>query len=780
MDTGDSRGAHRPDTDTHGGEYRMSDPHAPPTEDATDPAPRVLQLTEPISAREAEERLLDVARLEEIGVRAVAHYLAIMEERQLHQDLGHPTISSYARCRLGFSPTRTSRLVATGRALRELLLIDAAFRQGKLAWRRVLELIRVATPETEEEWLAEAVGTSWRSFMHGIRGRKRGDTPRSQRHGLSPTTFTLSARLSTTQHTVVVRALEKIQALQGQELDLGEGLVALASLALGLRPDGSVPGMERVQEPLFHIVIQQQGHELVLPTEEGPITITPQELAAACGGSSLVALRELTADARDNQPLPPGVVDRPTPDRMRQEVLVRDGRCCIHCGRRQDLWVHHMIWRSRGGSTTPANLVTLCDRCHGMVHDGLLRVDGHAPDHVRFTDRTGLATDRPGERPGMLVQVPPSRGAPGPSHLREIPPEVDTGWWQRHAHCMVWNVRRGAFKHTPRFPRPESSPSPVIHPDPADSSPRLDQLIGQESVRRRLQVAIAAARDLDRAPPHCLLTGGPGLGKTTLARALATEMRTRARMVSAATVKDPGLLVGLLCGIRPGDVIFVDEVHALPRKVTETLYEAMECGSLSLTVVDEVTTRSIQLRLPPFTVVGATTAPERLPVPLRSRFGLRLHLQPYPVTELAALVARAATRDCVTVTPCGAAAIARASRGSPREALSLFERCRDEIQAAGELSLDAPGVMGALASLGTDADGLDKVDQSILEILRSHEEPVGVWRLAALAGISVREYLEHHEPHLRHLHLVRITARGRVATEPALVRPPPVSASTSR
>ena len=295
----------------------------------------------------------------------------------------------------------------------------------------------------------------------------------------------------------------------------------------------------------------------------------------------------------------------------------------------------------------------------------------------------------------------------------------------------------------------------------------FNEYIGQEDLKEKMNIFIKAAKMRNEAMDHILLYGPPGLGKTTLAGVIATEMGVNLKITTGPVLEKAGDLAAILTSLEENDILFIDEIHRLNTSVEEILYPAMEDGELDILIGKGPAARSIRIELPKFTLIGATTRAGHLSTPLRDRFGVTHRMEYYKLEELKEIIRRGTNILNVEYDEDGIEEIARRSRGTPRIANRLLKRARDYALVTGNGVLDKKSVNGILKLLGVDENGLDELDRNILKSIITvyNGGPVGIETLSLLLGEDKRTIEEVYEPYLVKIGFIKRTQRGRVVTE---------------
>ncbi len=297
----------------------------------------------------------------------------------------------------------------------------------------------------------------------------------------------------------------------------------------------------------------------------------------------------------------------------------------------------------------------------------------------------------------------------------------------------------------------------------------LKEYVGQSELKRNLEVFIGAAKHRNETLDHILLYGPPGLGKTTLANVIANEMGAELKVINGPAIEKTGDLASILSTLEPGDILFIDEIHRLPRVVEEVLYGAMEDFKLSIIIPREGGASSLNLDLPPFTLIGATTRAGDLTAPLRARFGITEKLNYYTIDEIGDIVRRTSRVFKTEIDEKATKLLAQRSRGTPRIANRLFRRVRDFANYKGKDIISEEDALDALKALKVDCLGLDDVDVKYLEAImdRFHGGPVGLETVASSIGEEVMNLEDVYEPYLLQIGMINRTPRGRVVTDKA-------------
>lgn len=298
---------------------------------------------------------------------------------------------------------------------------------------------------------------------------------------------------------------------------------------------------------------------------------------------------------------------------------------------------------------------------------------------------------------------------------------------------------------------------------------RWDEYVGQERIKKNLKILIEAARKRKEALEHVLLSGPAGLGKTSMAHLVSREMNTNLRVTSGAAIERVGDLASILTNLLPYDILFIDEVHRLSKLIEEVLYPAMESRTLDIVIGKGPSARTLQIELPPFTLIAATTRVGLLSSPFRSRFGGTFRLDFYSPQELEAIIQRSASILGIKIVPSAVRLLASSSRATPRVANRLLKRARDYTEVHGEGEITDDLAKKTMELLEVDERGLEPMDRRILEVIIKNFNggPVGLQAIAAASSEEEETIEEVYEPYLMQLGFVERTPRGRVATESA-------------
>jgi len=691
--------------------------------------------------------------------RVVAFYLRDVHERGLHQLAGHRSVVNYAVSRFGISRREARELFKAGMALADLPDIDEAFREGQLCWSKVRELVKVAVAQHDAAWLQHAQSVRIDELALEVRLARKGDPPRNRddRKGLPEIRLRLNTLMPPDVYAKWERACAKVAIESGGSAESWQCLEVAADLILAQQPeDGPTIAPE-------NCCVVVNADDNTVETDDGDVPLaqeTVEMLACNCG--------IVDASTSDREK------DRSVPRALRRKVYARDGHRCRCCGSRHSLHVHHIIPWSCGGETCLENLITVCRWCHSLIHAGLITITGSCERDWRFLDAEGrdihapeVDLPPPGDRLTMVETAP----ALAPiSASDDLPAEIDCAWWRGNAHRIRCNESAGTF---------ELRPGAAIDADPNDSEQRgevaqcatrncprlgrLADLVGQQGVVASLQLAVKAVR-VGEPFGHTLLSGPPGLGKTTIARAIAAELGAGLHMYSGPALRSPMEMLMRLAELRHGDVLFIDEIHEIPDPVAVFLYEAMQHGQLSISITRAGRRHPVTLRLPAFTLIGATTDEGQLPEPFVARFENREQLRYYDVGELTELIMKVAQCATSPIEPDAARKLAEVSRQTPREALRLLGKARREAKVAGETTIDLATVTTTLQRLQIDDRGLGPVDRECVQLLQSRNgNPLGVQRVAGLLGVPAATLERFHEPYLMRLGLIAIVRGGRVA-----------------
>jgi len=767
-----------------------------------------IELTYGLPQKELVEKLYFHQRQSEVSERALGFYLLDMQRRNAFQP--EKDAASWARKHLQ-GCNHPQKLIHLAKCLEELPQMAEAFSQAAVPWTKIREVARVASPEAEGVWLELARRSTSREIERAVVGVKRGDLPGQ---GLKARRVKYVERLtfSAAEKVIWGQAIRKIMGEIGKGATPVKAAIKIAHLALLTDPEGNVPGRKPHGWGLCTIVLHigADGKRWI-DTEEGRLEVdreTFEEIARS--DVRTIEVKDIAGEGEcpairfgERGKVAPEDRDRPVSPELKAAVLLRDGACVI-CQSREDLTPHHLDSHADGGKSDVTKLLTLCLSCQGRVHAGDLVLWIEEDGTVSARDREGVVVTKPRSAAEVLAEAgeecpletlerrgtPEREAAPEVASetselysLDDLPSELSAAQWRALDGVIEWSPSQRTFLFHPEgLFRPEGEslfaeilaaaakepPREAVAPAAPGVRPgTFDDFVGQGRAVENLLFAARAAKARGEPLGHVILSGEPGLGKTTVARLLARECGSGLEEIVAGNIGDPHQLVSLLSRLPKGAFLLIDEIHALEKDCEECLYTAMDDGTVSVVLRQGARTRIVRVRLEPFTLVGATTRLGALCEPFRARFRIRERLEPYVDEDLAEVVVRAAGRMGTEASPEAAREVARRSKGTPREALRILERALDVTQLSEASSIESDHVVQAAERLGIDRHGLDPVERRAVKLLLRLGRPLGEEALAARVGVDRGTFHEVHEPWLERAGLIERTERGRVATEEA-------------
>ena len=421
-----------------------------------------------------------------------------------------------------------------------------------------------------------------------------------------------------------------------------------------------------------------------------------------------------------------------------------------------------------GGARAPFSMVDVNDALPSASDD--IARGARAPQ-APGSDSVPDAADRGARAPEEAEVVPPTgspsrreflRAVRAAQSIERLPSCLERDEWHALSGRLEWLRGRGELVFRPEWEA--APPREPAAPLEREAGRKLQDLIGQMRVRERLRDLVVAAQSFGEPLPHMLFEGPAGLGKSSLARAMAEEMGVGIQVIVGSALRDPKEALSLLTGLRRGDILFIDEIHAVEKKTLESLYTALQERVFQWTVHQGARSRCFEVKLEPFTLTGATTEGGALPEPLRSRFSQVVRLEPYSEPELVEIAKVYASRLSISMTPDASRELARRARGTPRLLENFTQSVRAHVVSRNRDGIDVASVLETMAVLEIDQEGLDRQEREILRYLIEVGRPIGLKAVAAALRMDARTIDRVHEPYLIENGFLIRTARGRAVT----------------
>ncbi|MEW6742310.1 MAG: AAA family ATPase [Planctomycetota bacterium] len=734
----------------------------------------------------------------------MACYLNAMEERHFYRTFGFASITQLAEHDLGLSPRQTRDRIRLAKAIESLPKlkkpkIKRLIRRGKLHFSAVRAIASKATPATEADWIKAALQHSMRDLERLVAGSEDGKVPKRPNLGLPRNRVHYKLAAEPEEAALIDVVCQREADAKGEPADLMR-LFMKVMRHLYVTEDPEIARRKPRSPRPELIFIQARGtRDIAVLTPDGFVATDPEKAAPYLEGARVRdasqpgEMVEGLVSTPEVPKIPAEERDPPTDRALRELVLARDGYQCTFpgCDEKKDLDDHHVQWLSQGGKTHPDNGTSACRSHHAATHVGQivaasLDFGGSYSKGFEFEERDLLTGEtKPFLAPAPDPEIEKVLSEPSPheetieelekladpveqhkrpalASLDEIPPQVDRKWWRTFRGLFEWVRHQTALLFRPG---PGEEPKATVK-RPGNGERReggLAGLVGHEKAVRVLAHEVEMAKLSGEPAPSVLLTGRLGLGKTTLAAAFASDLGRGFHAAHGGSLVDPTAVLSLLSDLDRGDVLFVDEVHALPPPVAELMYTVIDSAYVDIPVKEGTSSRLLRLRLEPFTFVGATTEEDRLPKPPLQRFRTRIELEPLADDAMATLLAREAEHRDLALDEDARRVLVSASLGNLRTAVGLIDHAAKTVKTHGGERIGAPEVRAALDTRGIDERGLCKVQCRILDVLRAHRGPMGLTTLAAVAGKSPEAIATLYEPDLLQLGLLSRTPFGRVA-----------------